>query len=172
MATRTLTRKQARAALGDMPERSFARLVSEGLPRSGEGQGARFPWPEIYHWVQAREREKGAAAAKPADLSLAEAERRERVAKAELAEIKARQLRGELVEAEAMREELRRVLARLRAGVLSLSRYAPRIVGLESPAHAVPVLQEIGRDLLTELQRTTTEADVEPDDESPEEAVA
>jgi hypothetical protein len=106
MATKKLTRAQARGALGDMPERTFARLVVEGLPRSGEGAKARFPWPEIHVWLMDRERKKAREAARPTDQGLAESERREAQAKAEIAEMKAAQMRGDSVPVEVYRERL------------------------------------------------------------------
>jgi len=155
MARRQLTRAQARAALGDMPERSFARLVSEGLPRRGEGRRIRFPWPEIFIWCLKREREKAAASLRPTTAQASEAERRERCAKAEIAELRAGELAGRLVPLEDYRREIARIGNLLRAAILAMpGRNALGMVGLATPAHAMAKLQEVARDLLVELQRT------------------
>lgn len=142
MATKKLTRAQARSALGDMPERSFARLVSEGLPRLGKGEVVRFPWPEIWHWYVDRERQSAKAAVRPPDVNLAESERRESQAKAEIAELKAAQMRAELVPAALHRERITAFVGGFVAVVTGrLTRFERDIVLARTPADARKVTE-------------------------------
>ncbi len=159
MAVKLLTRQQAVAALGGMPERTFARLVSEGIPRRGDGAKARFPWPDAWHWYLDRERKAAKEAARPpVPADLADAERRLEAARAETAEIKLAQLRGDLVTVKSYREELGRTCEQLRGIVLAIpGRYAHRLVGLATPAQAMAQLRMMAHDLVIELQRDPAE---------------
>lgn len=159
MATKKLKRSEARAALGGMPERTFARLVVEGLPRSGEGKNVRFPWPEIYVWVMERERKKATASARPVDMGLAESERREAQAKAEIAEMKAAQMRGDSIPTEVYQRRLDAFIGGLTAFLTGrLTQFQRDIVQAKTPAEAQVVthrirnqLQQAGLDFADQL---------------------
>ena len=151
-----LTRKEARRRLGNMPERSFARLVAERLPHQGEGPSARYPWPEIFDWYLVRR--EGIAAARvraddPRAARLIDVTHQERAARAGLAQMKFEEKRGQLVTKEAYRAELTAVLRELRAAILSMpARSADQVLGLETRPRAVQALQLVGRELLQALQ--------------------
>lgn len=162
MATKRLTREQARAALGDMPERTFAQLVSEGIPREGDGQQARFPWPEVWRWYLQRERAKAREAVKPADTTLVEAERRELVAKAELRELELAERKGELVPLADFDRAVAATFARVRSKLLNLpNAVAMRVTG-ETLAARTAQAQALVDEIMGELSGA---ADVpEPED--------
>lgn len=165
MATRKLTRKQAIAALGDMPERSFARLVSEGLPREGDGQSARFPWPEIHVWLLERERRKAREAAKalavsPSDMAMAEAERREAAAKAELAELKLAELRRETVTVADARRWFADACGRVRSKLVN----GPRQVALRVTGATIPEREREAQGVFDEIMRELAEGADVPED--------
>lgn len=151
-----LTREEARRRLGNMPERSFVRLVAEQLPRRGEGPSARYPWPEIFDWYLARR--EGIAAARvrvedPRAARLIDVTHQERAARAGLAQMKFEEMRGQLVTKEAYRAELTAVLREVRAAILSMpGRSADLVLGLETRPRAIKALQLVVRDLLQVLQ--------------------
>lgn len=151
MARRELNRAEARAALGEMPERTFARWVAKGMPRRGDGEAARYPWPEIYRWLleQAR-REAKQAATKP---STVEAARRQfEGARASIEDLKLEQLRASLMTAEQYAQALESAFGRVRARALTLpTKTAPLMVGLLTVQDALAVLQPAVAELLDEL---------------------
>jgi len=146
VATRKLTRSQACSALGDMPERSFARLVSEGLPRGGKGHAVWFPWPEIWHWYVDRERKSARDAVKVPDMGLAESERTEAQAKAEIAKMKAEEMRGDLIPADLHQSRLNAFVGGMMSVVDGrLNRFERDIVAAGTPAEARKVVDAIKR---------------------------
>ena len=166
MATKKLTRAQAKAALGDMPERTFARLVVEGLPRQGDGAKARFPWPEIHVWLLDRERKKATAAARPVDMGLAESERREAQAKAEIAEMKAAQMRGDSVPTDVYRDRVEAFVGGLTAFLTGrLTQFNRDVVQAKTPAEAQMLLHRIRNQLQQAGLDYAEQVAAEPDDE-------
>lgn len=150
-----------------MPERTFARLVSEGLPRVGAGHSTKFPWPNIWYWYVDREKAKAKETAKPLDLTMAEAERREKMARAELAEMKRDQQRGLLVERRIYEAEFRAMTGRLRGAILALrGRHTRTIIGLANEHQGAAAMARISEELLGEMQRAGDEED-EADEEEP-----
>lgn len=174
MASKNLKREEMKERLGEMPERSFARLVAAGLPRKGDGTAARFPWPECFHWYikykeEAIRREIKAkeVAQRPSDMSTVEAERRERQARTEIVEMKRDQMRGLLVLRESYRIEFSDMCGRIRGSLLGLkSRYLRKVIGLEAEKDAAVVLDGISRDLLHEMRGVADDED-EPIEEDP-----
>jgi hypothetical protein len=137
--------------LGEMPERTFARLVVAGLPRTGDGAAARFPWPDLWHWYIKREREKAKDEARPKDRN--EAEERLASAKAQLAEIELEDKRGNTCTRDEAAAAMGAVYERIRAQALALGpKWGPRCVGLKTTPEAVARLEEAARELLHELQ--------------------
>lgn len=149
MATKKLTREEAREALGSMPERSFARLVSEGLPRGGKGQSVWFPYPEIWHWYVDRERQSAKAEVKQKDMGLHESEKMEAQAKAEMARMKAEQMRGELIPAALHQQRLNAFVGGFVAVVNGrLGQFDSDIVAAKTPAEARKVVEAMKVQLL------------------------
>ena len=148
MATEKLTRKEACKRLGGMPERTFARLVSEGLPRKGDGTAARFPWPEIWHWYVDRERRAAAEAAKrPLPADLAEAELRIAQAKANRAELELAEMRGELMTVPQFESQLGDAFERVASKLKNL----PRTVALRVTATSIAERETQVRPLVDEV---------------------
>ena len=83
MATRHLTRAEAKKALGDMPERTFAQWCARGLPVEGELDAARYPWPEVFRWLLDQKERRGREAAAP-DSNINDSRKREAAARADL----------------------------------------------------------------------------------------
>lgn len=149
---RLLKRQEAREALGQMPERTFNLLVSEGLPCRGEGKAARFPWPEIYRWTIDRAKRKARDQARPANYD--EARAREMAAKAELAELEVAAKRGELMTVAQYDDVVGSAFQRVRSQLLTLpTKMAPEMVGLVKATEAQAKVQGFVDDVLAELHR-------------------
>ncbi|HEV8456369.1 MAG TPA: hypothetical protein VGQ24_15840 [Gemmatimonadales bacterium] len=151
MAVKQLTRKQACSALGEMPVRTFALLCSQGLPRKGDGQKARFPWPEIHHWYIERERKKAREEARPKTLD--EARKRREAAEAQIAEIDLEERLNTLVSVDSFKEAMTATHMRIRAKILAIpSRVGPMVVGLRTVQEAVTVLERETHNVMAELR--------------------
>lgn len=169
MAVRWLTRKEAKAALGAMPERSFARWVAKGLPRKGNNKSERYPWPEIHRWTLEHARQEGRESVRPADYEDAKA--RKAIAEAELAEYELLQKRGELMTLANGEKILSEAFQRIRGALLALPRrIASDLVAIQTMAEANARVTRAISEVLEEL---ATGADVpEPDEEDLEDAEA
>jgi len=117
IAGEVVTRERLAGILGCSPT-TIDRYRRAGCPQLKHGrtsQGHEFNTAEIVKWLI----ERSGSGAAPADASQAEARRRRELANAELAELKLRKLRGELVAIEdclpILREELANVRSRLMA---------------------------------------------------------
>lgn len=151
MAVKQLTREAARSALGEMPERTFARLVAEGIPRKGDGEKARFPWPAIHHWYLERERKKAREEARPKTLD--EARKRREVAEAQIAEIDLEERLNTLTTVESFRQAQTSAHMRVRAKILGLpSRVGPRLVGMRTVQEVVTALEKEMHSVMAELR--------------------
>ncbi len=158
MATKQLTRQQAKRALGDMPERSFARWVAKGLPRRGDGTTARFPWPEIFVWLLEQYERRGRDAAQEgtgnAEKRRVDAEARLALAKAEAAELDLAERRRELDTRTRFRQLLADAYQRVKAQLLAMGhKHAPEMVGLMTPVEAAARLDAIARSVMDELHQ-------------------
>jgi phage terminase Nu1 subunit (DNA packaging protein) len=152
VATRTLTRAQAKAALGDMPERTFARWCSLGMPCKGDGRHARFPWPEIHHWFSQQMEKRGRDSARPANLE--EARARKEAAAAELLEMEVAEKQGDLVSIGVHRQLVTDAFARVRAGLDAMPpRWAADFTTACSVAEAQLKLRKAVADVLGDLFR-------------------
>jgi phage terminase Nu1 subunit (DNA packaging protein) len=150
VATRFLKRKEAKQALGDMPERSFARWVAKGLPRKGDGGQERYPWPEIHRWMLEHARQEGRESVRPADYEDAKA--RKAMAEAELAELDLAQQRHELMTVEVAEKTLGEAFQRIRGQLLALPRrLAPDVVGVQTLPEANARLTKAIAEVLEEL---------------------
>lgn len=163
MATKLLTRVQARRALGDMPSRTFDRLVSGGIPREGDGEAARFPWPECWHWYLKRERsaakeELRQSLPQPAGMDLAESGMREAAAKAALKELELAERRGEVVPVVDSIERMADVFGRVRSKLLN----GPRQVALRVTGTTIPEREGQARGVFDEIM-----AELEAGDDLP-----
>jgi phage terminase Nu1 subunit (DNA packaging protein) len=156
-----LTRKEAKQALGDMPERSFARWVAKGLPRKGE----RYLWPELHRWILEHARQEGRESVRPADYEDARA--RKAIAEAELAEYDLARKRGELLTVADGEKTIAEAFQRIRGQLLAVpSRFAADLVGIQTLPEANARLTRAVTEVLEEL---ATASDVPaPEDEDVE----
>lgn len=134
-----------------MPERTFALLVSQGLPRAGDGAKARYPWPEIYHWTIKREREKAKEEARPKTMD--EARQRREAAEAQIAELTLGERQGSLCSVASFEQAQAATHTRIRGQCLAFpSKFGPQCVGLATIPEAVAVLEGGINDLLADLR--------------------
>jgi phage terminase Nu1 subunit (DNA packaging protein) len=175
-------RHVSRAEIADrlhLSERQITTLVKSGqladgtpFPSRVDGKRSRtFPVERCFDWYVHYKQEEALQRAGPkAPDNLADAELRKAIADAAIAELKLANLRNEVVPKEAYRAELRRILGKVRATVVSMpGRHASRVVGLDALPQAVLRLRAIADDLLSELQRA---GDAEADDEGQPEALS
>jgi phage terminase Nu1 subunit (DNA packaging protein) len=122
-----------------------------GCPVERHGRRLWFRWPDVNLWYWARKVAVVKRAAKPAALE--ELQRRRERARTEQEENELARRKGDLVPLVDYREELVRVLARIRAVILSApGRYAPQRVGAATIPAASALLQGVAHDVLAELR--------------------
>ena len=164
-----LTRDQAKQALGDMHERTFALWVRKGLPRKGDGRAARYPWPEIQRWVVEHARQEGRESVRPKDYEDAKA--RKMMAEAELAEYDVALKRRELMSVGDAEKTLSEAFDRIRGQLLALpSRLAHDFVGIQTLPEANARLTRAVSDVMEELSGGTDVPVEEESDELDDEA--
>lgn len=176
-ADRYVDRKEI-AFLLDVDVRTITNYVDNhaDFPSRVNGKRRTFPAQRCIAW--ARERAVAAALAKatpppPANeegSGLAAAELRKAIADAELSELKAAKLRGDVVAVQAAAKEIRDAFTRVRSRLLSTpGEYAPQILHLEELPKAVLMLRNLIDTVLAELQahaggEDDDEVDVEGED--------
>lgn len=164
----TVSKKECAARL-NLTTRQITNLVDAGMPRNVEGNRVSFPWPDALHWYIQYRIDAEVARNGPADFEAARA--RKMAAEAELAELELAQRRGLLLTTDDFRRELEAPLVRVRAALQNVpGKYAPRCVGLETPAIAQGVLDEVVREAMTELARVAGESDDDDPADTPERA--
>jgi hypothetical protein len=120
------------------------------MPVKGEGAKARYPWPEIFHWLTEQLERRARDAAKPPKFG--EAKSREMAAKAELAELDVAVRRDELMTVAQYDERIAAAFGRVRAQLLTLpTKMAPEMVGLARAQDALPKVQVFVDDIMGEL---------------------
>lgn len=139
----------------NLTPRRIRQLVQEGMPRAGHG---RYELGECLSWyiryLQQIVERRGTPEQSGARLAMAEADMRKLTADAEMAEIKVRRLRGELISDADAVAEIRRFCERVRAVILSMrSRYQAGILNLRTIPEAGQALDRIAVGILTELKR-------------------
>lgn len=165
MSQSKLTKAEAAERLNCTPK-SIERWCQEGMPRMGTGRAARYPWPEILLWRDAR-RERQIRAEyderDPDELDLETERARLVAAQARLAELELAQAEAKLVTVEYADAREAARLQRLRAKLLAFpSRWAPRLVGLRSIAEAQLALEPAITEAMQSLSETAE--DEGPDD--------
>lgn len=84
-------------------------------------------------------------------------------ADADLAELKVREMRGELVPVSKVERDMERLCAMVRSRVLSVrGRWAPKVMRLETMAEATSTLDALAADVLDALRAGADELDEEP----------
>jgi phage terminase Nu1 subunit (DNA packaging protein) len=148
-----------------MPERTFARWCAKGLPVVGQGEKARYPWPEVFRWLTEQIERRARDAAKPANFEDARA--RTELAKAEMAELDLAERRGELMTVADGEKVMIAAFSRVRAQVLAMpGKYAPRIVGIPTVARANEILRAVADELMQDLRGSVDGLEEELDAEA------
>ncbi len=155
------------AQLFDVDERTIRNWVRLGCPQRMRSKRPTYVLSEVIAWRRQRDRVEASSADRP-DLSLEQA--RKLRADADLAELKVRERRGELVATPHVEQQMERVCLVLRSRVLSLrGRWAPRLLGLGSMVDAAAALDQMATELLDSLQ-SAGEAPDDDDDPGGDEA--
>mgnify|MGYP001569565410 CR=1 FL=1 len=151
MATRHLTRAEAKKALGDMPERTFAQWCARGLPVEGELDAARYPWPEVFRWLLDQKERRGREAAAP-DSNINDSRKREAAARADLAELDVAERRRELMTVADYERLVSGAMQRIRAQLLTLkTKLPPEVIGVRDITEAIGKVDPVVDELLAEL---------------------
>ncbi|KKK51877.1 hypothetical protein LCGC14_3110550, partial [marine sediment metagenome] len=147
-----LNKKQFADTIGLKP-RQIDNLVLDGLPRTKRGRSYDYGIEAVVWYYQRRiDRDK---ATRP---DLKESQERFEAARAKKMELELELLQAESVKAHVAREELGRILDRLRARLLNVpATAAPRMVGCKTVRQATAQLEEGMREALAVLQETADE---------------
>lgn len=118
-----------------------------------KGRRVLYEFPYCFdQYVLFKQREAVARAPAPKPLDLVEAQKRRAIADAEMAELELAHRRKELVSVKAFDRVLGERLDRVRARLTAMpGRLAPDVVGLRSIPEAVPVIDRVVREVMTEL---------------------
>ena len=138
------------AELLGLTTRQIRNLEGRGLPVAASGNRKRYPIPDAIRWYVASKAREASEAAEvtPYDEALA----RKTLADARIAERKLAELDQNLIPSALHRQVLSRVAERVAARVRNLpGEWAPRVVGIQNPREAVPVLQALASSLLEAL---------------------
>lgn len=147
--------------------RQVRNLTEEGvftrIPSAKNPNQLVYPWPASLHrWIAhqvAQEAQRNKA------TTTDEALRRKLAADAEIAEMKAAKLRGDLVDVETFRSVLSAVLERVRLRVDAIpGEYGSQVLGLSQLSESVPILRTLAESIAAELR----EAGAPPADEDEE----
>lgn len=144
------------AKMLNLTPRRVQQLAAEGvLPKPSRGRYDLAGCVRAYITsLQEQVRRAGVPGTSRQEPGVADADRRERLARAALAEMKAAEMRGASVLKSAYRDELRLVAQRLRAGILGMpGSQAEEVVGLPDRAAGIAALQRVAQRLLAVLQR-------------------
>jgi phage terminase Nu1 subunit (DNA packaging protein) len=151
----------------NLTERRITELVKDGkladgtvFPSRVDGRDRKFPVQRCFEWYLRFKQEEAVerAAGRTTPANMAEAELRRAIADAELAELKLQRLRGEVVPLETYRNELRRVLSRVRGRFQAVpGEFAPRILEPLDMVKATSVLKDLVGTVLAELQHVSIE---------------
>lgn len=169
MSKKLLTRVQARAALGDMEDRTFRRWLARGMPAKGRGRSERYPWPEIHVWYVEQVERRARDQTRPKNYD--EARAREMAARAELAELELEQRRGKLVTVAESQRWAAELAQRLNAQIQAIpTRHAGPGVGLATIAESHAHLKRVADDLRAELYEAKDVPIAAGDDDGGDEA--
>ena len=147
-----MTKKEFADVIGLKP-RQIDNLVLDGLPRTKRGRSYDYEIEAVVWYFRRREERE-----KTTRPDLKESQERFEAARARKMEIELELLQGESVKAVAAREELGRVLDRLRARLMNVpATVAPRMVGCKTVRQATAQLEEGMREALAVLQATVDE---------------
>lgn len=147
--------QQELATLLCVDARTVRNAQKEGLPSRGAGKGLSYVWSEVLPWWLDRNLKvalSGRAAGAPAKeelRALAESERKKAQYEAEMAEMKAKKMKGELLDRAETQKTWSDFLFQLRDSLMGMpGRLAPRVMDCGSLGEVEGVLKdEITRSL-------------------------
>lgn len=147
MARKQLARDEVMDRLG-VSVRTLFRLIDEGLPVTGKGESATFPWPECRRWYDKRLQSQ--VTARPANLEEAKARRESALAQQE--ELKLAEMRGELMTATEYRRVVDDTNSRIAARLKALpQKLAPAVVGVKDTSEGLACVQPLVDEVMEEL---------------------
>lgn len=151
MRAQECTQQEAADRL-NLTTRQVKNLADQGMPtRSKQGKVV-YPFPDCFVWYL--DYKIGKAVEKAAPNSMAEAEQRQAIAEAQLAELKLERERGKVVTVEEAAGAVEELLGQLRATILTVpNRMASRVVGLKTLAEGTRVLDGLVAELLAVLSQ-------------------
>lgn len=146
-----LTVAQITHLLG-VSERSLARYVEQGMPRQGIGKKARYG-PEAIEWYVNSKIEE-AAPVSGEDLDLKKEQARKTAADADMAELRLRIRRGQVVEVKEVKRLQTAAYSVIRSKILGWpSKVTPQIAVNGNMAKVKGILEQETNELLRELVR-------------------
>lgn len=139
------------AKLFGVTVQTVRRWVIDGLPRNGEGRGAKYPRLECLQWREEQVRQQERGKLPPAD-SLDEAKRRKVLAEAQMAELDLGRVRGDLMTVEQYDSVVSQAYQRVAQRLKTIApRLAPDVIGIQTLKEAKNVLDAEVRALMKEL---------------------
>jgi phage terminase Nu1 subunit (DNA packaging protein) len=148
-----LTEGQLARLLG-VSTRQVRNLADAGIvKKQGQYNTARYAGPaSIKAYLEHKIAQATPSSAKEASKNINEADLRVKNADAELKELKAAQLKGELVEVAYVEQSLGQLFGNLRSRILGLSsKLTPQLVGLATPAKVKALLDKEAKQTCEEL---------------------
>lgn len=143
--------------------------MTQGMPvaaEGGRGKGYEFDNAAVTEWRVSRAQRKALSGA--GSESEAASKKRKVAAEADIAEMKAAQIRGELCIQADLVADIQNDLAKVRARLLGIpTRAAPMVVALEEQG-ARQLLQELVHEALEELSSVNLDEFLEPYEHQPE----
>lgn len=132
--------------------RTIRAWEGEGMPALGSGREKRYSLPEAVAWRVDQLRAADMAELASDAPTKAVSDARIAHAKAQLLEIEVQERAGQLVPLAAYDQVLVEVFAKIRTRILNFpGRWAPELVGFDSPRQVHPVLSRMARELLEDL---------------------
>lgn len=146
----------------DVDERTVKRWVEAGCPHRKAHRRLEFLLSEVIPWRREQDRKELRQSSTP---KMDEEQARKMRADADLSELKVLQMRGELIPATRVEQDMERLCAMVRARVLSVrGRWAPKIMRLGAMAEAAAVLDALAADVLDALRAGADDLDEEPEE--------
>lgn len=153
--------RTALASLFGVDVRTVTNWVDAGCPKRKESGRPVFLLSEVIPWRREQDRHELRPSPK-----FDEEQARKMRADADLSELKVKRMRGELIPATRVEQDMERLCAMVRARVLSIrGRWAPKIMRLETMAEAALTLDDLTADVLDALREGADDLEEEPEGE-------
>jgi phage terminase Nu1 subunit (DNA packaging protein) len=143
------------AAVFDVDTDTIGLWRQAGMPQRKISGRPRFEVAACVQWRREKDKKDARDTTAPDE---GKQRARKIAADADLAELKVRERRGQLVQVDEAERQVGRVVTTIRARVLAIrGRWAPRILGLETMAQATSTLDAIATDILATLSESADE---------------